>query len=208
MKNIIRKTVCIIATVMMLTVPSLAQSSAKMPVRSEDIITDTTGKLSSKERKQLNRQLDKKFTKIGVTPYVLVTEDVPEDITLDDYARHARNSWHVKSKDALIVIISDRGLGLCGPMKDEKESSNNISDILKSYQEEAITDKPVIRAAKSKHYAAALRQMNKQDISNRPFFDLSNSIIKTLFPCVLFFAAIFLAVRLASYISYGEWNRL
>lgn len=92
MKNIIRKAVCIIATVMMLTVPSLSLSSAKMPARSEDIITDTTGKLSSKERKQLNRQLDKKFTKIGVTPYVLVTEKVPEDITLDDYARHVRNS--------------------------------------------------------------------------------------------------------------------
>lgn len=208
MKNIIRKTVCIIATVMMLAVPSLSQSSAKMSVRSEDIITDTTGKLSSKEKKQFNRQLDKKFTKIGITPYVLVTEDVPEDVTLDDYARHVRNSWHVKSKDALIIIISDRGLGLCGPMKDEKESSNNIRDIMKPYQEEAIMDKSVIKAAKSRHYAASLRQMNKQDISNRPFFDLSNSIIKTLFPCVLFFAVIFLTGRLANYISYGEWNRL
>lgn len=178
MKNIIRKAVCVIATVMMLAVPSLSLSSAKMPARSEDIITDTTGKLSSKERKQFNRQLDKKFTKIGVTPYVLVTEKVPEDITLDDYARHVRNSWHIKSKDALIIIISDRGLGLYGPMEDEKESSNNIRDIVKPYQEKAITDKPVIRAAKSKHYAAALGKMNKQDISNRPFDDAATFISK------------------------------
>lgn len=205
MKNIIRKTVCIIATVMMMAVPSLSQSSAKMPARSEDIITDTTGKLSSKERKQLNRQLDKKFTKIGVTPYVLVTEEVPEDITLDDYARHVRNSWHIKTKDALIIIISNRGLGLCGPMKDEKESSNNIRDILKSYQEEAITDKSVVRAAKSRHYAAALRQMNKQDISNRPFDDAVTFISKIIGILVFSFIVAFLIDRVSHRIAYGDW---
>ncbi len=205
MKNIIRKTVCIIATVMMMAVPSLSQSSAKMPARSEDIITDTTGKLSSKERKQLNRQLDKKFTKIGVTPYVLVTEEVPEDITLDDYARHVRNSWHIKTKDALIIIISNRGLGLCGPMKDEKESSNNIRDILKSYQEEAITDKSVVRAAKSKHYVAALRQMNKQDISNRPFDDAVTFISKIIGILVFSFIVAFLIDRVSHRIAYGDW---
>lgn len=205
MKNIIRKTACIIATVIMLTVPSLSEASAKMPVRSEDIITDTTDSMSAKERKQLNRQLDKKFTKIGVTPYVLVTEDVPEDISLDDYARKVRNSWHIKTKDALIIIVSDKGLGLCGPMKDEKESSDGIDDILKSYQENAIMDKSVIKAAKSKHYATALKQMNRQDISSRPFDDAITFVSKIIGILVFSFIAAFLIDRVSHRIAYGDW---
>ena len=157
MKNIIRKAVCIIATFMMLTVPSLSQLSAKMPARSEDIITDTTGKITSKEKKKLSIQLDEKFTEIGVTPYVLVTEDVPKDISLDNYARMVRNSWHIRTEDALIIVMSDRGLGLCGPMEDNKESSDDISGLLRPYQEDAIRDKSVIKSAKSRHYAVALK---------------------------------------------------
>lgn len=209
MKNIIRKTVCILAAVMMLAVPSLSEASAKMPARSEDVITDTTGKITSKEKKKLSIQLDEKFAEIGVTPYVLVTEDVPKDISLDNYARKVRNSWHIKTKDALIIIVSDRGFGLCGPMENERESSNGIDDILRPYQEDAIRDKSVIKSAKSRHYAVALKQMNQQDISYSYFRDLVIPIICVMISPIIFFFVVILyrgvVDKVTNRIVHGWW---
>lgn len=90
-------------------------------------------------------------------------------------------------------------------MEDEKESSNNIREIVKPYQEKAITDKPVIKAAKSRHYAAALRHMNKQDISKRPFDDAVTFIFKIIGIFVISFIVAFLIDRVSHRIAYGDW---
>ena len=94
----------------------------KIPVRSDGIITDTTDTMSSKDIDLLNTKLDEQFSNIDVTPYVVVTEDVPDGLSPDTYAKNIRNHWNMKSKDAVIIVVSDDGIGLCGPMDAKKKS--------------------------------------------------------------------------------------
>lgn len=139
-----------------------------MPVRSDGIITDATDTLSSKDIDLLNTRLDEQFSNIDVTPYVVVTEDVPDGLSPDTYARNIRNHWNLKSKDAVVVVVSDDGIGLCGPMDAKKKSINNIESAMKYYQANALKDESVTKEAKKKHYKKAIEKMNSQDISRHP----------------------------------------
>lgn len=140
----------------------------KIPVRSDGIITDATDTLSSKDIDLLNTKLDEQFSNIDVMPYVVVTEDVPDGLSPDTYAKNIRNHWNMKSKDAVVIVVSDDGIGLCGPMDAKKKSSNNIENVMKYYQANALKDEAVTKEAKKKHYKKAIEKMNSQDISEHP----------------------------------------
>lgn len=134
-----------------------------IPKKSAGIITDMTGTLSQKDMDEMGVKIDQQFSTIDVTPYVIVTEDIPDGLSPDTYARNVRNKWNITYSDALFIVISDKGIGLSGPTDGHSKGKNNVSSVL--YHSSELKDDSVVDAAMHKQYLKALKQLNKIDVT-------------------------------------------
>lgn len=70
-------------------------------------VNDATGSLSAEQIRQLNLQIRQLETTSGVQFAIVLVNDLPANMEIDDYAREIGRTWHVgNAKNGLVYVVS------------------------------------------------------------------------------------------------------